>query len=71
MKKMQFVFFLLKIFLEKFQDLAECNKKYIYFLNDLNYFKNYFGKNHIFYTEFVFYSVNIQPDIMQNGQKNI
>jgi hypothetical protein len=38
-----------------------------FFLNVLNFFKkNISEKTGYFNTRFVFYSVNIQPDIMQN-----
>jgi hypothetical protein len=38
----------------------------IFFENDLNFFLKYFKKTGYFNTGFIFYSVNIQPNIMQN-----
>jgi hypothetical protein len=45
-------------------------KIFLMFLNFQKKFKKSFGENGYFNIRFVSYSVNIQPDIMQNYWKN-
>jgi hypothetical protein len=68
MKKMQFLFFYENYACKNFRIWPYATKIIFFvFENVLNFFKKYFGENWYFNTGFVFYSVNIQPDIMQNG----
>ena len=69
MKKMQFLFFYEKYDLKNFKIWPYATKYFfLFFENVLNFF--FFGKlsekTRYFNTGFVFYSVNIQPNIMQN-----
>jgi hypothetical protein len=58
MGKMQVFFFLKKICLEKFLGFGRMHEILL-----LLFFS---GENQVFNTGFIFYNVNIQPDIMQN-----
>jgi hypothetical protein len=52
----------------KFLGFGRMQQNIFFFLKMfLIFFWNISEKNRYFNTEFVFYNVNIQPDIMQNG----
>ena len=70
MKKMQFFVFLYFFCFEKYAwknfRIWPYAMKYFFFENALIFFWNILVKTRYFNTEFVFYNVNIQLDIMQN-----
>ena len=68
MKKMQFLFFFYEKYAwNNFRIWPYATKYFFLFENALNFFKkNILKKTGYFNTGFIFYSVNIQPDIMQN-----
>jgi len=66
MKKMQFLFFM-KNMLVKILEFGHMQQKiYIFYFEIFLFFWNISEKIGYFNTGFVFYSVHIQPDIMQN-----
>jgi hypothetical protein len=68
MKKMQFLFFLMKNMLRKFLGFGHMQQNIFSFWKcfEIFFFWNISEKTRYFNTGFVFYSVNIQPDIMYN-----
>jgi len=58
----------MKNMLGKISGFGRVQQNFFLFENVLKFlfFLKYFGENQYFNIEFVFYSVNIQPDIMKN-----